>query len=665
MKSIIILSVVLSCLPLRAEAGSGELAFYDIVPFAPGREARTAQDIRAVHGKTGLDTFLYSVSLDPRGYPAFDNVKRATESFRRLKAELGDTPVKLGFLLQSILGHWPRVDREIEPWQRSVNEDGEIKRFCIRDERYQDYIRRTAAALAAEKPCFILGDDDIRAFSPRLECFCPLHTAEFNRRAGTSFTPERYRAAVKACREGDAVATVCAQLRDEIPMTAAKLIREGIDSVDPTIPSGACMPGAEQLLAGPRAKVLAGKGNPVTLRLANGQYSEIDRKDLTGYVLKTQAFIDLYRGSVDRILDESDTFPHTLYARSGRSFGAKLALGIFSGIRGAKLWFVGMHKGGERVPEAHDRALGENMPRFEEMARALDGSTPLGVRVPAFRKVPPLRAGGPDFFAASAWPNALLGVYGIPFFADFSRMPGEVVLLGGAATVDRLTDAELDELFRGKVLADGPAALRLAARGRVEDLGCRPVSDGRAFNIEAVCATHEHPPFSKSQNTPALTEVADGAAVYSELLYSPIGAADPAAERVAAAAVCRTNSAGGVTFTASFDAQYSHTAQNLRRKAWVVGALRSLDPAFAVVCENAEPNLTQARRGRDGKTYAITLNVSYDDIAELRYSAARSMEGAEILGADGKWLPANAKSSDGVWTFPQRLACMEFALVRW
>ena len=651
-------------LVLAPLAGAGELAFYDIVPFTPGREARTARDILVVHEKTGLDTFLYSVSLDPRGCPAFDNVKRATESYRKLKSELGDAPVKLGFLLQSILGHWPRVDKVNEPWQRSINEDGELKRFCVRDERYQDYIRRTAAALAAERPSFILGDDDIRAFSHQLECFCPLHTAEFNRRAGMSFTPEQYRAAVKTCQEGDTVANVCSQLRDEIPMTTARLIREGIDSVDPTIPAGACLPNDEQLLAGPRAKMLAGKGNPVTLRLANGHYFEIDRGFLTSYTLKTQAFIDFYRESVDRILDESDTFPHTLYARSGRSFGAKLALGIFIGIRGAKIWYLGMRKGSERVPEAYDRAFGENRLRFEEMARSLVGSTALGVRVPAFRKISPLRAGGSDFFAESAWPESLLGVYGIPFQADFMRTPGEVVLLGGGATVDRLTDAELDALFRGKVFVDGPAALRLAARGREKDLGCRPVADKRAFNVEKVCVTGVCPPITKSSDTPALTDVAADAATYSELRYS-IGGVDSGAEGVAAAAVCYTNAVGGVAFTASFDAQFCYTAQNLRRKAWLVGALRSLDPAFAVVCANAEPNLTQARQGRDGKTYAFTLNVSYDDIAELRYSTVRSMEGAEILGADGKWLLVNAKPSDGVWTLPQRLACMEFAIVRW
>ena len=640
-----------------------QLAFYDIVPYAPGREAETARDIRAVRERTGLDTFLYSVSLDPRGRPAFDSVEKAVASYRRLKEALGDAPVRLGFLLQSILGHWARVDREIEPWERSVDIDGAVKRFCVLDPRFQDYIRRTAAALAAEKPCLILGDDDIRAFSGKLECFCPRHTAEFNARTSQALTPEQFRAAVKSCTDGDMTSATYARLRDELTMTVARLIREGIDSVDPAIPAGVCMPGAEQLLAGPRARVLAGRGNPVTLRLANGMYHEIRRGDFVWNALQTQAFIDFYRPSVDVILDEADTYPHTLYSRSGRTFGAKMAMSVFNGIDGAKLWFVGMHKGSERVPEAYDRVFAVNGSLFEELARTLKGSRPAGLRIPAFQKTGTLLTGGPDFFARSAWPDTILGVYGIPFYADFSRAPGEPVLLGGAESVCRMKDDELAELFRGRVFVDGPAALELAARGRSAEIGCHPVLDGRPFNCEVVCATGARPPVPRSGRVLALTELAPGAGVSSELRFAPPGGGDP--DFVAAATVCATNAAGGVVLTASFDGSYNYTAQNLRRKEWLVGALRALAPEFPAVCDNPEPNMTLVRRGTDGRMYAYTLSVSYDDLEEIRYRTARPMSEAEILGGDGVWRPADAMCANGVWTLRKRLGCMEFVVVRW
>ena len=641
------------------------LALYDIVPYAPGHEAETARDIRETRATAGIDTFLYCVSLDPRGRPAFDRVTAATASFRRLKAELGDAPVKLGFLLQSILGHWPRIDREIEPWQRSVDEDGNVKRFCLLDPRYRDYIRRTGAALAAERPCFILGDDDIRAFSPRLECFCPLHAAAFNRLAGTDYTPEQYRAAARACADGDRVATLCARLRDEIPMTAARLLREGIDSVDPAIPAGACMPGAETLLAAPRAKLLAGAGHPVTLRLANGQYSEMGPADFAANALLTQAYQAHYGDRIDLVLDESDSFPHTLYARSARTLVAKLAMNVFNGIRGAKLWYVGMRKQTERVPAGHARALGRAVPQLEALAAALEGSAPLGVRIPAFYRAPGLRAGEPRFFADLTWQERMLAVYGVPFHADFSRAKGAPVMLCGASTVERLPSEDLAALFGGKVFVDGPAALALAARGFGDELGCRPVADARAFNVEEVKASGARPPIAKTAQFPALTEPGVGVEVYSELKYSPTGAADPNASAVAPASLLARNARGGLTFTAAFDPSFAFNAQNLRRKAWLVGALRSLEPGFPVVCANEEPNLTLARRGRDGRNYAITLNCGYDDLDATRYWTATPMADAETLGEDGAWRPAEARKTDGAWAIPGKVPCMGYRVVRW
>ena len=117
-------------------------------------------------------------------------------------------------------------------------------------------------------------------------------------------TPDEYRSAVKGKTNGKALAAY-EELSLEIPLTVARLVREGIalcrkekvdfilavgggsviDSVDPSIPGGACMPGAEQLRVVNWAGALSGKGHPVTLRLANGLYREMMPQDMIGYVL--------------------------------------------------------------------------------------------------------------------------------------------------------------------------------------------------------------------------------------------------------------------------------------------------------------------------------------------------------------------------------------------
>ncbi|MBR6073825.1 MAG: hypothetical protein IKP87_00850, partial [Victivallales bacterium] len=181
--------------------------FYNIVPCNCGREKQQARDVIELQARTGIDIALYSLSLHPEGFPARKKAALLIESYRKFSRALEGSKVKPGVLLQSILGHWPRVDKDEEKWTRTVDLDGNTPRFCPLDENFRNYIFETVAALAKEKPCFILGDDDIHAFSPKPECFCKLHTAEFNRRTGRHFTPEQYRQAVLTCKAGDSVCT--------------------------------------------------------------------------------------------------------------------------------------------------------------------------------------------------------------------------------------------------------------------------------------------------------------------------------------------------------------------------------------------------------------------------------------------------------------------------
>ena len=198
--------------------------FFNIIPYSPGREKELAADVIDYVEKTNNDTVLYCLSLHPEGFPAMKKALQMVESYRTLKKELAGTKVQLGVLIQSILGHWPRVDKDEEQWTRSINVYGAKVRFCPLDENFKKYIVDVAAMLAAERPVFIMGDDDIRGFSPKAECFCQLHTAEFNRRTGKNFTPDEYREAVLNATPGDAVHGAFEELRKEGSALLAELL---------------------------------------------------------------------------------------------------------------------------------------------------------------------------------------------------------------------------------------------------------------------------------------------------------------------------------------------------------------------------------------------------------------------------------------------------------
>ena len=160
------------------ESAKDIFRFYNIVPCNIGREKLQAQDVIELEVRTGINIALYSLTLHPEGFPAKKKADLLIESYRKFSRALQGSKVRPGVLLQSILGHWPRVDKNEEKWTRTIDLDGKIYRFCPLDPDFRQYIFDTVAALTKEHPCFILGDDDIRSFSPKADCFCKLHTAE-------------------------------------------------------------------------------------------------------------------------------------------------------------------------------------------------------------------------------------------------------------------------------------------------------------------------------------------------------------------------------------------------------------------------------------------------------------------------------------------------------
>ncbi|MBO7741113.1 MAG: hypothetical protein J6S21_01035, partial [Victivallales bacterium] len=256
-----------------------DFQFYNIFPCSLGKEQLTARDMIEYRDRTGHDIALYSLSLHPEGRPASRKAEIYTESYRRLKAALAGSGVKLGILIQSVLGHWPRVDKDEEPWTRSINIKGEAVRYCPLDPDFRNYIFQTVATLAKEAPVMFMGDDDIRGYSHDAECFCPLHVAKFNQMTGRSFTSDEMREAVCKCVPGDEIFNAFRQMQQEMVDGVGALIREAIDSVDPTIPGASCMPGEEMRFNNTVSKAFAAKGQPAIMRICNGNYGELSAKD--------------------------------------------------------------------------------------------------------------------------------------------------------------------------------------------------------------------------------------------------------------------------------------------------------------------------------------------------------------------------------------------------
>lgn len=650
----LVFAVVLGAAP---SVGSVPM-FYNIAPFSQGKESELARDMIEYVERTGNDTVLYSLSFHAEGRPALAKSERLLASYRKLRGELEGSKVRLGILLQSTLGHWPVVGDGHEKWQRTVTLTVPGLRYCPLDPRHRDFIRETVRLAAKEKPVLMMTDDDVTGFKHDDECFCPLHLAEFARRTGKRLTCDELRAVV---REGKDVEMVNAfrQLQEDTVLGFAKLIRDAIDSVDPTIPGCACMPGGEPWRAGRTAKVMAAEGQPPMLRICNGQYSEFRGDDFSERVALTQVLSNMWKKDVPCLLDESDTFPHNLWSKSSRSFHAKLASSFFCGLKGGKLWFVNAHRGGCEISRNYTDILSEHRGYYAAVANAVEGASPLGVLLPASDD-PARRPGWQD--CCHGWVKEAFGIYGIPFNVegDFSK-DGVWALSGADLVTRRLTKDEIRKILSHRVLIDGPAAEALTELGFAELIGVRAEKGDLVFHNEEMDGlTVKLVPSDKAPVLKPLT----GAKPITWLIRKD--SVKGTEDRVAPGATVFRNSIGGRIVVTAWSSEVSvYNRRSEQRQIWVGKLLDELNETFAVRAVDHQDILALASRAKDGSTLVEIVNLCYDPLKTISLKVSGKVRKAEYLDNHGRWRPLDILSQqDGVIRLPLCVDMMEERILR-
>ena len=653
-----------------------EFNFFNILPYSPGEEEKLAQETIEYVERTGNRNVLYSLTLSPGGFPAMKKVHSMLDSYRKLKAHLSSSRARLGVLFQAVLGHgarnFPPTDlkaRPIEPWVRMVSADGKLTRYCPLDPNFKKYIYDMTVLFAKESPCFILGDDDIRSFSPKAECFCELHTAEFNRMTGKNFTPEEYRQAVIDCEVGDEVYNAYEILRKGIPNGVASTIRAAVDSVDPEIRCGSCMPGWEFLFNNETSKCFAGKHPPV-MRIANANYNEGPAKHYPYLVVKTQA-LRMAHQEIPIVLDEADTCPHNLWSRAAISFHAKLCSSILAGVNGAKLWYVNAHKGSKPVSRNYTDILAENKGLYQTLAAEVKKTVPTGVIIPAHKNYDAWHAAhyNERIYQTMLVPetnmaHVMLGHIGIPFKASFDFDEDEVYAASGAESIEHLSDAELEKLLSKKLLLDGPAAAAVCARGYSDALGIMAEHKEFSYNREKRVDGKGNYQTVMDTRTPFFTIKDKNAEVFTELYYISYPGADDE-EYIAPATVFYKNSFGGTVCSMAFHHQIVYSQFNESRKDFFIEVIERLKgKKLPLCCYDAQNVTVITREYADGSLLAEVCNINFDPLKEITLHCAKIPSKIEFLQGDGTWkeLPFTVENDDVKVAY--QLDCYELVILK-
>ena len=645
---------------LSIKNAPGEPFFVSIVSANNRTPEQAAAEIEEQHLLSGLENFAVSFPLQPQGTEPLRKAEYYALVFRRLQAARKNPALKVGILVQQTIGHgalWnPNFDHSLN-WQRTVRNNGESTvRFCPTDPRFQKYITAAIRLVTAEKPDFLIIDDDCRlSFLPgthRVECFCPLHTAHFNRKYGTDYTQEELREAVNQAKAYDPLQLQFVRSCMETITDYVKLLRKAADVVVPDIPMMLCGCATDIGRSGVWARELAATGQPSILRIGNGSYLENAPREIVSRQADTAGQV-LYCSEAELLLDEADTCPHTRYSKSARTMHLHIVSGLLNGLDGAKLWIADTACPNPAITKPYAVILKKHQGMYRELHRVMKQF----VRRGPVADLPPLDRGPfPAFPRMSSpyggWAESYLALFGLPFRWG---KPGETgVHLIAGETPDWLTETELDRILTEPVLLDAEAARRLVLRGYGPKIGLSAVDELVAnSSIEMM---KDGTVLRKSRGTYFRLKTLPGAEELSTLKFCQFGSRELTS--VAPGAVRFSK----IIITAWQVQRDNRIDLHIDRRGLLVKLLSELDAVPAQFISDADAGFWYG--SIEGGRLMAAVNYSFDPMEECVFELTELPELLARLQDDGSWTGIPFTVLGNRITVPVRLECAEIAVFK-
>lgn len=627
-----------------------DLRLYSIMPLDTEHIEEICLDIKEQY-ETGVATCaLFMMTLVPEGKPPVDKVGQLCRKYDLFRDRLLDMNLHSGILVQASIGHgW--VLSEMFPFQPFVefNTGKEDQIVCPYDKGFGEYIKNVFAVIAAHHPDEIMLDDDFRLMSARQGdgCGCELHLAEFNRRAGTVFSREELWQAVHTeGTEGDRYNRIMIDTQKDALISCARLMREGIDSVDPTIPGSFCCVGNNAECAAEIAEIIAGKNNPKVVRINNANYAPPGTKYFSNSFLRAAQSVSKLNGKVDVILAETDTCPQNRYSTGAMSLHTHFTGSLLEGVNGAKHWITRLCAFEPESGEAYRRLLGSHRGFYKTLSETVPRLRWRGFRIPTSDT--PCFDYRRNNSGDNAWGSRVLERLGLPMY--FSHEPGGIVCLEGDGD-KQFSDAELKDILSGSVIISSDAAEHVLHRGFGEYLGVDVKKwDGKQ-------PTREILPFrgnecSVQKDYRELIPLYDSTKELSTVYHS----ADKIhKQRLFPGVTAYRNSLGGTAFVfcgtpkADFGIGEIFSFLTYSRKRQLIDMMRSVNELPVFYPGDAEMYFRAADMD-DGALFCAAFNLGFDPIKKLTLCADRKITEILHLTESGEYEPVDFLEKDGILT---------------
>lgn len=586
---------------------------------------------------SGVATYpLFMMTLVPEGDPPANKGEILCNKYARFREKLSAMGIPSGVLVQATIGHgW--VLGQMFPYQKYVGLVGghEENTVCPYDMGFRDYIYDALNTIALQKPDHIMIDDDFRLLGRTGGgCACPLHIKRFNDLAGTNLSREELFAIVTSgSDEGKKYAEIFLETQKESLLDAAKVMRSAIDSVDPSIPGSFCCVGNNAEFAGDIAEILAGKGNPVIVRINNGDYTCAGARFLSTSFFRAAAQISKLKGKVDVTLAETDTCPQNRYSKGAMSLHAQFTGTILEGAGGAKHWITRLSAYEPESGLQYRKTLAKYRGFYDALYKIVPTIKWRGCRIPVLGE-PNFRVGKPwnmgeDYY--SGWGECVLERLGLPMY--FSADTGGVLFLDGEV---KLCDNELHEALKGSVFLASDSALQLISRGFGEYIGAEVREwSGKQPMAERLFINGN---LTKTQMiTKELIPTGEGALVDSIVCHT---VDHEHYEELFPGSVIYKNSLGGTVFTfcgtprANYNITEAFSFLTYSRKLQLIAMLKQTGELPSYYPGDAEMYFRAADMP-DGGLLCAAFNIGLDPIENLELVFDRDITLIEKVMPDG------------------------------
>ena len=603
------------------------------------------QDIKKQYDKGVSSCALFIFRLVPEGDPLINKAEIQGKKYDLFRDKLASMGVKCGILVQCTIGHgYPLDNPSTLNTITNFNNGEKTNIICPLDQRFKEYLREQFSIIASHKPEHIMVDDDFRLIMrPGKGCACEAHLDAFEKKTGVRKTREEIWAHVIGNTEADAKyrnAFVDTQL--ESLVECAEYMRQGIDAVDPTIPGSFCCVGPCCEAAVDIATILAGKGNPVLVRINNGRYTPIGSKNFSNTFMKAAVQIAALKGQghVDNFLAETDTCPQNRYSTGAMSLHTHFVGTILEGVSGAKHWITRTANFEQPVAgRKYREVLGKYTKFYEKLSEIVPTLNWRGVRIPISSELDYAftSTGYTVMTSTSGWGMCVLERLGLPFY--FAEKTSDIAFLDGK--MDSLfSDEEIIKMLSKTLVLDGGCAERLCKRGFSKYLGVE-VSSWNGKNITIEFYPIEGTKSTKQTNAREIKVIDDSVITDTLCLHCHDGANY---EDLFPATTIYKNSLGGTVIVFGGDAktEFHYTTAfgmlNNTRKNQLIRLLKQYGDLPLYVPDDDEVYLRVADM-EDGCLFCGVFNISMDPIDKIRLVCKNVPQSVEYLTPDGEFTP--------------------------